>query len=264
MVIGHGSSDSNSFREKLRNLMPGNRVTYIGSKQAGNMTNNACECWSGFPIGPLIDVAQNSLPLKPNVVIVIGGTNDLLHDMNVKQAPNVMGHLIDNLTATLPDATLIVGTVPPFTNPFIDYKRPPFNEGLKPVIEKRQREGKRVLLADPAVPPELIVADQIHPNDVGYQMYADKFFVSLVEAGLRGWITPVEEDEASKKHGTTGGLSREIKTIGEATARFVDKPHANAWFVPGLLLSAAALWILIKALRSSRLRPRFYHDKLGM
>ena len=251
MVIGHGSSDSNSFREKLRDMMPGNRVDYIGSKSAGNMSNNACECHSGFPIGPLIDVAQQSLHLKPNVILVIGGTNDLLHDMNLKEAPQVMGRLIDNLTSTLPDATLVVAKLPPFGNTFIDRKRPPFNNGLDPVVEKRQREGRRVLLVDAAVPVELIdKKDQLHPNDVGYQMIADKFYVALVEAGLRGWIVPVEEDKDGQ--GAKGILSEETWRSRE----LVQDLSATIPFF-GIVLCGAAYWVLTKVWASTRLGLRF-------
>ena len=258
MVIGHGSSDSNSFRLKLREMLPGNRVTYIGSQEAGNMTNNKCECHSGFPIGPMIDVAQQSLRHKPNVILVIGGTNDLLNDMQVKQAPDVMGRLIDNLTTTLPEATLVVAKIPPFGNTFIDRKRPPFNERLDPVVEKRQRDGKRVLLVDPAVPVELISKkDQLHPNDIGYQMYADKFYTALVEAGLRGWIAPLEEQETLDTLGVKEMLSNEIKKGKEATRQLVKGSHTTVSFVMGLVLAAAAYWALMKLSASTRLRFRF-------
>lgn len=257
MVIGHGSSDSNSYREKLRDLLPGNRVTYIGSKNAGNMTNNACECHSGFPIGPLIDVSQKMLALKPNVILVIGGTNDLLHDMNVKKAPDVMGKLIDNLTTTLPEATLVVAKLPPFGNSFVNLKVPPFNAGLDPVVEQRQKEGKRVLLVDPAVPLALIREDQIHPNDVGYQMYADKFYLALVEAGLRGWIAPLEEQEALNDHGLKYKLSDEFRRGEEAMTRLVDNSQVNVSFIMGIVLCIAAYWALTRALRSTRLRTKF-------
>lgn len=252
MVIGHGSSDLNSFREKLRDLIgTGNNVEYIGSQNRGNMSNNACECHSGFPIGPLAIMAAPTLRQLPNVILLLAGTNDLLHDMNVKEAPLVMGNLVDNLTDTLPEATLVVATVPPFSNPYIDYKRPPFNTALGPVIEERQKQGKRVLLVDPAVPIELIQPDQIHPNDVGYQMYADKFYLALVQAGMKGWIKPLAEQA-----GIQDKLRDEYEVVQETTAAFAKKTHVNMSFIIGIAVFLSLYWVARKALLSTRVRLR--------
>src|SRR5438552_380101 len=81
-----------------------NTITMVGSKNDGTFANNADEGHPGWKIGDIAGIAANRLQTyKPNVVLLLIGTNDMLStnvtESNPDQAVNRLASLLDLLYA---------------------------------------------------------------------------------------------------------------------------------------------------------------------
>jgi lysophospholipase L1-like esterase len=198
---GFQSSTGDGYRQALLDLLPNNDVLYIGSQHSGSMDNNADEGWPGWHIQWLESKAELSLPEQPNVVLLMAGTNDMIYNDSIADAPARLGNLMDVCIAACPDAVLVVATLTPLHNPLGDTtgenKTLVYNAALPAVVKQRADAGSKVLLVDMQNPVDGLtideLADGIHPDDEGYTKMADVWLDGLNNASSRGWITaPVD------------------------------------------------------------------------
>src|ERR1700712_4085517 len=76
ITFGFLSTDGNGYRQDLLTMLSGTQVQYIGSIRAGNMTDNFNEGHSGAVISQIAGFANQSLPQRPNLILLMAGTND--------------------------------------------------------------------------------------------------------------------------------------------------------------------------------------------
>ncbi|KKZ66544.1 hypothetical protein EMCG_07658 [[Emmonsia] crescens] len=147
----------------------------------------------GFPIDSIGKIGKPNCAERPNVVLLLAGTYDVVFNVNLKDAPNTLSHIIDDFLLVCPDAVVLVGTLIPLLDENHEARRISFNAALTGgVIEQRIRMGKHVLLVDMGrVTREFIdPADGIHPVDEGYKLIAEAWYEAIVAAGRKGWIGP--------------------------------------------------------------------------
>lgn len=187
---GQQSSDGNGYRLALYDkLTLGNNVTFIGGERSGTMANNENEGHPGFPIGPVGYTAKNDYALRPNVVLLMAGTNDVVFNIMLEFAPSTIGNVIDKIVSSCPDAALLVAEIPPLLDYDMEQQRETFNTALKGVVAARSSAGKQVALASmDRFTTQLINADGIHPSDEGYKQIAAIWHDAIVTAGEKGWI----------------------------------------------------------------------------
>ncbi|KAL8646915.1 MAG: hypothetical protein Q9210_005858 [Variospora velana] len=156
------------------------------------MANNENEGHPGFPIGPVGDAGKPDYTLRPNVVLLMAGTNDIVFSINLDGAPTAMGNVIDDIVSACPDAALVVAQITPSLDANWEKKRGIFNAALKDGGAARADAGKQVALAsmDRFAPTYLNVTDGIHPTDEGYRQIATVWLDAIVAAGENGWIKP--------------------------------------------------------------------------
>ena len=197
ITFGMGSSDGNGYRLILSNLISkdGNKLRYIGSVKSGSMANNNHEGWRGFQIGPIGHMGRPTYPQRPNVVLLMAGTNDILMADDVENAPQRLERLIGEINVTCPDAAILVATIPvlnhPITNPNLTNEEPDaYNAAMKAGIEKSAKDGKHVALVNMSAvtPAQIHGEDGVHPTDEGYALIAAAWHESLIAAGSKGWI----------------------------------------------------------------------------
>ncbi|KAJ6474885.1 lipolytic enzyme [Mycena sanguinolenta] len=192
ITYGFTSTDGNGYRETLFNLLqPGNTLDFIGSIQAGTMADNFNEGHIGAIIEQIAEAATNpaALPARPNVVLLMAGTNDILDGIS-SGAPAQLSTLIDNIFTACPDAALIVASLTPLADQAdVDT----YNDAIAQMIQTRQTAGQHILLASMAsiLPSDL--TDGIHPTDAGYVKMGQLWFPAVEQAAAKGWIrTPVQ------------------------------------------------------------------------
>ncbi|KAL8956710.1 MAG: hypothetical protein Q9193_005842 [Seirophora villosa] len=199
---GQYSSDGNGYRLALYNsLTPSNHVTFIGREKSGTMANNENEGHPGFPIGPVGQMGKPDYALRPNVILLMAGTNDVVFNIDLDAAPAAMGGVMDDIIGACPDAALLVAEITPFQDAEREKKREVFNTAMKEVVAARAGEGKQVALASMdrfTTREHLNLTDGIHPNDEGYRQIAAVWFDAIVAAGDHGWIkSPLPMDPRS-------------------------------------------------------------------
>ncbi|KAJ6610675.1 SGNH hydrolase-type esterase domain-containing protein [Mycena sp. CBHHK59/15] len=192
ITYGFTSSDGNGYRATLHNLLqPGNTVDFIGSIESGTMVDNNNEGHIGAIIEQIAGFATNAaaLPARPNVVLLMAGTNDVIDGLNAT-APAAISSLMDAIFVACPDTALIVATLTPLTTGQAGVDA--FNAVLTTMISARAAAGKHILLASMAAILASDLIDGIHPTDAGYVKMADAWFTVVEQAAKNGWIgTPV-------------------------------------------------------------------------
>ncbi|KAF7314754.1 Lipolytic enzyme [Mycena kentingensis (nom. inval.)] len=192
ITFGLASSDGNGYRNTLHNaLASGNTVDFIGSVKAGSMADNDNEGHSGATISQIAGFATNALalPRRPNVVLLMAGTNDVALNSDLANAPTRLFSLVDTIFRTCPDATVVVATLTPLFNQAAINS---YNTNVTATVARRATSGQHILLASMAAIASSDLADGVHPNNNGYVKMANAWLAAVQQAGRNGWIrTPV-------------------------------------------------------------------------
>jgi lysophospholipase L1-like esterase len=186
---GYQSSDGNGYREDLLNRLSGNYVDFIGSSNAGDMDDNQNEGHSGAFIDEIAGYAQNSLPERPNIVLVMAGTNDINGNRDVDTAPDRLGNLLDEIIGACPDAAVIVAQLTPIDNADSQARADAFNAAIPGLVSDRADDGARILYV--TMTNELTTADLsdgLHPNDHGYDLMSEVWYGGIEQAANNSWI----------------------------------------------------------------------------
>lgn len=192
---GMGSSTGNGYREPLRARLAGSATSFdfVGAAYSGTMSDPAHEGYPGYEIDQVSAALGNRITgLKPNIVTLHLGTNDVVHDANVGGAPARLGALIDRLLAQSPYTTIVLATLVPSRNPTYQARIQAFNQGVRALADAQVRAGKHVQLVDMGAVTTADLADEVHPNDAGYLKMADIFADGILKAARAGWIEEPE------------------------------------------------------------------------
>lgn len=171
------------FRQALANQQ---NITFVGTSANGpNVVNGMAfprnhEGHSGFTISGgvlgslagLVDAAIGAT--RPNIVLLLIGTNDVDKNVDLARAPARLGVLLDQITGDAPDALVVVGQIIPTTNAQTNTRVQAYNAAIPGLVQSRAEAGKHVVLVDMFTPfisnPNFagLMVDILHPNDAGY------------------------------------------------------------------------------------------------
>ncbi|KAJ6600731.1 hypothetical protein B0H10DRAFT_2083067 [Mycena sp. CBHHK59/15] len=169
-------------------------VDFIGSVDSGTMPDPDNEGHSGAEIDAIGGFLMPDLSQNPNVIFLLAGTNDINNGDDVADAPDRLMAIVDEITSTLPNTALLVGTIPLNGDPTKEALADTFNYEIIQLLLRRASDGARVM----PVPMESLgpedMADSLHPNDQGYAKMADAWFSALWQAAEWGWIDPATGD----------------------------------------------------------------------
>lgn len=241
ITYGYRSSDGNGYRLDLLDQLAGNNVTYIGSLNSGSMTNNANEGWSGYRIAWIGDKGKRSFPERPNVILLMAGTNDMIFNDSIADAPTRLGTLIDECILACPDAVVIVAQITPLLDPLGDStgedKTVAFNAAVPAIVQQRvSGNNSKIVLVDMQNAVNGLsgsdLYDGIHPTDAGYAKMANIWMEGLRNASSAGWITaPVQLlADGTTANVTSSGVPLLSATASSAapTATQLGSSSANA------------------------------------
>lgn len=185
------------FRQAVQN---GRNLTFVGSLQNGpNMVENQTfprrhEGHGGYTIdsdaghsgisGPITDDALADF--EPHIVLLMIGTNDINGNVDVGNAPDRLGNLIDDITGQAPDTLVVVATIIPVANSGTNQRVQTYNAAIPELVSSRAQAGKHVVLLDnyaafsenPNYQTELM-GDSLHPNDAGYAVLGQAFYDAI-------------------------------------------------------------------------------------
>lgn len=155
------------------------------------MANNECEGHAGFRIDQIQASAVLTLPERPNVVLLHGGTNDVCFYNMSAGAVSRLGGLLDVIFGDCPDATVVVAQlVPSGLNATWDGLVQTYNAALAQLVTGRIAQGQHLVLVDmhSVINPVTDLSDEVHPNDAGYQIMAEQWYQGINQAAVQGWI----------------------------------------------------------------------------
>lgn len=214
ITFGFLSTDGNGYREDLLGLLQqgGNKdITYVGSRNNGTMALNAVEGWPGLRIDEVLPKARDSVPrFLPNVVLLNVGTNDCVQDFDMDKtnrespvSPELTANatynvgerlrlMIEDVFTMAPSTTVVLSTLILNKNETVNARVNDANTQYRAVAQSLKAAGRRVVLAemsaDAGGPNSNTMADNTHPNDVGYSLMANRWYEALQEAGNQGLI----------------------------------------------------------------------------
>ncbi|MCJ1399599.1 hypothetical protein MMC11_002801 [Xylographa trunciseda] len=181
----------------------GNQVEMIGSVRAGTMSNNQNEGQNGYEIDQISDAVTETLPQRPNVVLLHAGTNDMNNNDDVANAPTRLGNLVDKIISACPDAAIFVAKIIPSGAADTQARIVDFNTALPDVVSSCVAQGYKVFLVDQysLLYSPNDYADDLHPNDQGYMNMATAWYNTIAYTNFDlGWITtPVAGSDPGKR-----------------------------------------------------------------
>ena len=190
ITFGYLSPDGNGYRLQLQKDLAGSNLTFIGSVQSGNMTNNQNEGHPGATISEIQQFAALSLPQKPNVVLIHAGTNDMNDDPPEEPyatAPDRLGSLIDAVVAgASPNALVLVAQIIHAGNASSDARIATFNDAVPGVVAQRANAGQNVVIVDFRSITADDLQDGLHPKEEGYLKMGDIWFSAIQAAANQG------------------------------------------------------------------------------
>ncbi len=173
-----------------------------GSTAAENRYHYHSGCSGAVILEPLenrVGIAQ-SLPdfwktgrlaeVKPNVILIMLGSNDIHMDLNCKQAPARIRSLLDQIY-NLPDLgnpTVLLGSIPPTTKERAGKDTVTFNATLPGIVAEYQAQGRDIRFVDHCTALNATYSltmrtDNLHPNANGNHVIAREWFKVLTTPG---------------------------------------------------------------------------------
>jgi lysophospholipase L1-like esterase len=161
----------------------GRRIDFVGSLRNGpaSLGDRDHEGHSGWRIDEILERVDEWLPRhRPDVVLLLIGTNDMLQDHAVTEAPARLGTLIDRVTALRPTATVLVASIPPLAGAVRQQRVEAYNAAVPGVVLARGGGGRKVVFVDAARGMTAAdLADGVHLNARGNAKLAEAWYRAL-------------------------------------------------------------------------------------
>jgi len=190
-VINYGSStESGGYRTELWNnlVADGLKVDFVGSLSNGpaSLADKDHEGHRGFRIDQIAALVNDWLDTQqPDIIPLMIGTNDISWNKDLSTAPNRLSALIDQITNRVPNAQLLVASIPPVsTSTSSNQNVKSFNSSIPGIVDSKVAQGKKVRFVDiynRLTPSDL--ADGVHPTAKGYRQIADGWYEPILNAG---------------------------------------------------------------------------------
>ena len=140
--------------------------------------------------------ARPNYILKPNIVLLMAGTNNIVKSKSESSAPIDLQRLLGDLLDEIPYVTVLVGTLPPLVRKDEwEERRLRYNRELQRVVNKLRDDGEKVEVADMyEVKKRMVLKDGIHINDHAYDIMAEAWVRAIEDAVEKRWISPLETE----------------------------------------------------------------------
>jgi lysophospholipase L1-like esterase len=175
----------------------GKAITFVGSQTNGPTTVDGKpfprqnEGHSGYIISGgangIAELVDASLAMyKPNIVLLMIGTNDVDRNLNLPNAPARLGALLDKIIQDAPAALLVVAKMVPGQNDGFTANVRAYNDAIPALVQQRVAAGKHVAMVDmytafTANPnyKTALLRDALHPTLAGYDVMGQVWYAAL-------------------------------------------------------------------------------------
>ncbi|WP_306325123.1 GDSL-type esterase/lipase family protein [Streptomyces venezuelae] len=162
----------------------------VGERRTGiGIPDTDHEGWPGYTIDQIAGEASDAVPqMRPNVVTLLAGTNDMVRDVDVADAPARLSRLIDQIYTGSPGVTIVVGLLTPSTNRAIQQRIDAYNASVAKLLDARISKGDHLVRVDLSAVTTADLVDEVHPSDAGYRKIADAYVAGIGAALHNGWV----------------------------------------------------------------------------
>jgi lysophospholipase L1-like esterase len=161
----------------------GYKVDFVGSLSNGpaSLGDHDHEGHSGWRVDQIdANIAGWLRTYTPHTVLLHIGTNDVIQNHDLANAPARLSALIDHITATVPTAEVFVATIIPLANSGQEANARAFDAAIPGIVQNKVNAGKHVHLVDMhAALTTADLADGVHPNATGYDKMAATWYTAL-------------------------------------------------------------------------------------
>jgi lysophospholipase L1-like esterase len=144
----------------------------------------------GYTIEGNNGIAQfvsTSIPsYKPNIITLMIGTNDINGNNNLADAPNRLGKLLDAIFMRDANILVVLAQIVPTRTDGTNNAVKTYNAAMPNLVSTRVSKGQHILLVDmytaftkDANYKQSLFADNLHPNQAGYNAMADVWFQAV-------------------------------------------------------------------------------------
>ncbi len=118
---------------------------------------------------------------QPDIILLTIGTNDIAQNYRVKTAPERLNNLIDEIFQEVPNAEILVASIPPIEMEEVDRRVNEYNRAIAALIESRQKQGDRLIFVDINSALDFDdLEDTVHPNRRGHSKMAKLWEEALI------------------------------------------------------------------------------------
>lgn len=187
VINSQSNTESGGYRTYLWKTLAakGYRVNFVGSQVNGPVSiDRNHEGYRGRTIKRIADSVRHQLVREtPDVILLLAGTNDINRNLDLAKAPKRLATFVNQIFKTLPNAAVLVGTLPPNCRSSDDLQQiREFNSALRSLLNRPIRQGNAVRLVDLySCLTTNDLTDQVHPKARGYRKIARSWYESLVE-----------------------------------------------------------------------------------
>jgi lysophospholipase L1-like esterase len=187
--ITDGLNNTGGYRSDLFQAftVDGRYVDFVGSQVSGpaQLRDQDHEGHPGWRIDQL-DAAVTGwmTTYQPDVVLLHIGTNDVIQNWALSQAPDRLSTLVDDITAADPRAEVDVATIVPFADPGQDAAARAYNAAIPGIVAAKAGAGRHVDLVDmhAAIGTTDLSPDGVHPSSGGYSKLAARWYARFTGA----------------------------------------------------------------------------------
>lgn len=170
----------------------GMAVDFVGSQGGGpaQLPDRDHEGHPGWRMGQIyLQVRSWVQTYRPQVVLLDIGTNDVLQDKELAQAPTRLSKLIDLITTTSPGTRVYVATIGPFARRVDETRAARYNAAIPAITRTLAQQGRQVQIVDmhAALGKGDLARDGIHPTAGGYSKMAARWYTALTGASMTRW-----------------------------------------------------------------------------
>jgi lysophospholipase L1-like esterase len=195
---GAGSSDLGGYRSRLYNLAAtqGKILQFVGTQlngpafASGVLWPRGCEGYPGWAIadtpfpqeGITKLVPTPALSASPDIVLLMIGINDNVYAPWWSTMINRLDTLVGLLVTNAPSAWIVVGTLCPWNFPSYNLSPPyltAYCQAIPGMVATRAGLGQKVRSVDFQVLTLADLADEVHPNDGGYEKMANIWWAAI-------------------------------------------------------------------------------------
>jgi lysophospholipase L1-like esterase len=180
--LSDGYHTASGYRETLDNLLSeaGLQVQFVGSYQDGAFANNHHEGHSGKRIDEISSGAvQWVSAVKPDIVLLLIGTNDCIQNYDLPNAMNRLSDLIANIRLGAPNSVIFIATTVPNGTPDTEARVLTYNSDLAKFVQTRMQTDTKIHFVDLYKLANLQATDLIdgvHPTPTGYAILGQVWF----------------------------------------------------------------------------------------